>query len=109
VSHRLAATLSVVLLAAACVAGSPQEVTLAELAAQQEAFSGEGVVTEGVLRTDPEPRHYWIEDTELHRVELQPHDGLSSLVGRRLRVTGTFTFDDSVGRTIRVNAFVRAG
>lgn len=78
------------------------EASLEELTVQQESWDGRRVRAGGVLRTFDEPLHYWIEDEDLNRVELVPVDGLDELVGRTVRVEGTFSFDDQRGRRIEV-------
>lgn len=100
----LIATVAGVLLLG-CTGGSsqPQAVTLAELVVEQDAFDGSPVVAEGTVQTYDQPRHYWIEDTEQHRVELFPHDLVEDLVGQRVRVTGRFTFRGDRGRGIDVD------
>ena len=55
-----------------CVGGSPQPVSLAELATAQDAYDGSSVIVEGSVQTYDQPHHYWIEDIEQHRVELFP-------------------------------------
>jgi hypothetical protein len=80
----------------------PRVVTLAELVAEQDAYDGSMVMVEGTVRTYDQPRHYWIEDVEQHRVELFPHDLVEDLVGHQIRVTGRFTFVDDRGRGIDV-------
>lgn len=85
--------------------GSPSEprvVTLAELVADQDAYDDSTVIVEGTVRTYDQPRHFWIEDEDQHRVELFPHELVEDLVGHRLRVTGHFTFVDDRGRGIDV-------
>jgi hypothetical protein len=81
----------------------PQVVSLAELVAEQDAHDGSTVIAEGVVQTFDEPRHYWIEDAEQHRVELFPPELVEDLVGLRIRVTGRFTFQDDRGRGIDVD------
>lgn len=99
----LAALLAAALLAAvACGPSGPARVTLAELADRQEEFDGREVIAEGVVRTFDDPKHWWIEDAEVNRVELVGRDGLDELVGSRVRVQGTFTFRDDEGRRIVV-------
>jgi hypothetical protein len=61
------------------------------------------VIAEGTVRSYDEPLHYWIEDAELNRVELEPHDEVEELLGHDIRVTGTFTFDPERGRLITID------
>lgn len=96
------------LLLSGCSARSsgPFDVTLAALTEQQDAWIGRSVRTEGVVRTFDAPRHYWIEDPDLNRVELLPMDLVADLVGSTVRVTGQFTFRDDQGRQIHVEEVV---
>ncbi|MBE0488863.1 MAG: glucose-inhibited division protein B [Halomonas sp.] len=89
------------LLLAGC-GGEPRssEVTLAVLAANAEAHDGSRVVTEGVVRHFEEPLHYWIEDEDLNRVELFPHDAIAPHLGERVRVEGQFAFSREEGRRL---------
>lgn len=91
-------------LLAGCGSGQdePVPVTLAELAAQQERYDGMVVLTEGVVRTFEPPRHYWIEDPGVNRVELVPPEVAAPHVGQVVRVRGRFTFRDDQGRRITV-------
>lgn len=91
------------LVAPACTTdGGVTDASLEELTAQQESWDGRRVRASGVLRRFDEPLHYWIEDRDLNRVELVPVDGLDEMVGRTVRVEGTFSFDDDRGRRIEV-------
>ncbi len=102
-SSRHLAGFALVLALVACGSpGVPTDVELRVLASEQEAWDGRLVHVEGTLRTFEEPRHYWVEDAELHRVELVPDDGLGLLVGRRVIVEGRFTFADDEGRRITI-------
>ena len=60
------------------------------------------VATQGILRTHASPRHYWIEDDALNRVELIHADDLGSRVGKRLAVRGKFRYAADQGRRIEV-------
>ena len=82
--------------------GGTVDASLAELVAEQERYHGSTVRTEGVLRTYPEPLHYWIEDADLNRVELVPPEAVARHVGARIRVEGAFTFRADEGRRIAV-------
>lgn len=95
------AVLAVVLLA--CGASGPTAVSLAELVADQERLDGQLVVSEGTVHTYDDPRHYWIEDDEVNRVELVPHEVVGELVGARVRVTGRYHYRDDRGRLIEVD------
>lgn len=93
------------LVALGCAGGAsePRAVSLAELVREQDAHDGATVIAEGTVQTYDEPRHYWIEDAEQHRVELFPHELVEDLVGHRVRVTGRFTFVDDRGRGIDID------
>lgn len=93
----------VALLAAAC-SGGVAEVTLADLTTGQESYDGRLVRTEGIVRAFDDPRHFWIEDTDLNRVEVQPPGSVEPHLGERVRVEGRFTFRDDEGRRIAVEA-----
>jgi hypothetical protein len=82
--------------------GEPTTVELVELVEEQEGFDGRHVVARGVVRTYDDPRHYWIEDADQHRVELVPEELVSPHVGDEIEVTGRFTFRDDEGRRIAI-------
>jgi hypothetical protein len=84
----------------------PQEVTLAELVAEQEAWDGREVVTTGTVRTFDDPPHGWVEDEAGNRVELVPGDVFVEVVGREVVVEGRFTFREGEGRRIDVERLV---
>jgi hypothetical protein len=102
-SRVIVTVVSVVLLG--CAAGEPQPevVSLADLVAEQDAYDGATVIAEGTVQSYDDPRHYWVEDIEQHRVELFPHGAVEDLVGQRIRVTGRFTFRDDRGRGIDID------
>ena len=87
---------------AACAQTAPVAVDLAVLADQQEAWHGRLVEVSGVVETYPDPRHYWVEDEAVNRVELWPPEGWSDLVGQTVTVRGRFTFVEGEGRRIHV-------
>ncbi len=72
------------------------------LVAQQANFEGRQVRTRGVVRTHPEPRHYWLEDAALNRVGLAPAAAVSDYVGEEVEVVGRFSFARDRGRRIDV-------
>ncbi len=102
----VAATL---MLALACDVGpsTPTEVSLAQLASDEEAYSGEVVQVVGTVRVfgeeDPSARHYVIEDDRQHRVALLSGQTAASFVGQRVKVVGRFDLSDTSGRLIRVD------
>lgn len=81
---------------------SPREVTLAVLAANSSAHDGHRVATQGRVQTFETPRHYWIEDIDLNRVEITPHALIAPYVGKRIRVVGDFTYSREDGRMLRL-------
>lgn len=91
-------------LLAGCAGGPdvPNPVTLAELVVEQDRYDGQLVETEGTVRTYDRPRHYWIEDEAVNRVELVPAETAADHVGARVRVRGRFSFRDDEGRRITV-------
>jgi hypothetical protein len=92
------------LLLTGCAGGpdAPRPVALADLVVEQDRYDGQLVVTEGTVRTYDRPRHYWIEDDAVNRVELVPPEAAADHVGARVRVRGSFTFRDDEGRRITV-------
>lgn len=54
------------------------------------------------MRTFDDPRHFWIEDADLNRVELWPSGSVEPRLGERIQVEGRFTFRDGEGRRITV-------
>lgn len=77
--------------------------TLSELVEEHDRYEGEVVVAEGVVHTYDQPRHYWIEDAQVNRVEVVPAERIEDHVGDTVRVTGRFTFRDDEGRRISVD------
>lgn len=88
---------------AAC-GGSDSQLSLATLADYQQGYDGRDVVTEGVVRTFDDPRHYWIEDEDLNRVAIEPDSSVADRVGERVRVQGRFTASADAGRLIQAEA-----
>ncbi len=83
---------------------SDAEVSLANLADYQQGYDGRDVVTEGVVRTFDDPRHYWIEDDDLNRVAIEPDRSVADHVGERVRVQGRFSASPEAGRLIEAQA-----
>ncbi|MEP4889948.1 MAG: hypothetical protein ABJV04_07970 [Aliiglaciecola sp.] len=46
--------------------------------------------------------HYWIEDNELNRVALFPHEGAALYFGESVVVEGHFSVSSSQGRRLRL-------
>ena len=82
--------------------GEATPVSLQVLAAHQDDFDGREVRTCGTLRSHPSPRHYWIEDAALHRVELVPAELVEDYGEQEIEVSGRFSFAAGQGRRIQV-------
>lgn len=91
-----------------CRSRSAATVSLAQLAAKQDAYAGRLVDTIGTVRSflDASSRYYVIEDAHQNRVELLPGRLVSRYVGRRVEVTGKFEFDERSGRFIAIEEIV---
>ncbi|RCV87371.1 glucose-inhibited division protein B [Billgrantia montanilacus] len=87
-------------LAACSGEDSVAEVTLAVLASNPASHDGATVATEGVVRHFEEPLHYWIEDQDLNRVEIFPHEEIAPHLGERVRVVGHFEYSAMEGRRL---------
>ncbi|MGM0638673.1 MAG: hypothetical protein ACQET4_10370, partial [Pseudomonadota bacterium] len=74
------------------------------LAGNAEAHDGSRVATEGVVRHFDDPLHYWIEDEDLNRVELFPHETIAPHLGERVRVEGQFAFSPEAGRRLTLDS-----
>ncbi len=87
----------------ACARG-PADVSLADLAADQETYDGRVVVTEGTVRhiTEGTRPHHVLEDEAQNRVLLVPDDLAARHRGERIEVRGQFRFDPERGRTLQV-------
>lgn len=83
------------------------EVPLPVLANEPAAHDGRRVATQGVVRRFEEPLHYWIEDEDLHRVEIFPHDEIAPHLGQEVRVEGRFAFSPSEGRRLTLDRVTR--
>lgn len=107
---RSAARLALVLLAAAVVAacsgedGEPVELRLADLVRFADGYDGDRIATTGVVRSHPEPEHFWIEDDALNRVEVRPASAVSALLGESVRVVGRFRYSPEQGRSIEADS-----
>ena len=95
--------LACLLVISACEQGAEvREVTLSNLVEGSEHFIERPVRTQGVVRSFPEPLHYWIEDDALNRVGLTPETLVEGLEGSQVRVTGIYRFQQGQGRLIEV-------
>jgi hypothetical protein len=86
----------------ACGGGNDRvsEAPLAVLASNPEAHDGTRVATDGVVRHFEEPLHYWIEDEDLNRVEIFPHEAIAPHLGDPVRVVGHFEYSPEQGRRL---------
>lgn len=84
--------------------GTPVEVSVAQLAAEQSAYAGKDVRTRGVVRmfADPEGDYYVVEDSLENRVELMPASSATSYADQQVTVIGRFDVDPNVGRVIKI-------
>ncbi|MFO7910298.1 glucose-inhibited division protein B [Vreelandella aquamarina] len=102
----LATWLAIVLSLAGCGsdADQPRETTLAVLVANSSAHDQQNVVTSGRVRSFDEPLHYWIEDIDLNRVEIKPHELIAPHQGKNVEVEGHFSFSRETGRLLQVES-----
>lgn len=94
----LAAMLTIV----ACDSDGVSDVTLAELAANPQAYVGRNVRTRGTVRGFDDPRHYWLEDADINRVGLMPPEQIAPHLGREASIVGRFTYARDRGRRIAI-------
>lgn len=101
--------LAVALAVIAC-GNDTNQVTLAELAQDQERFRGESIATCGLVRNFEERgnSYYVLEDEADNRVGVTPGSEVAAFVGRRLCVIGTFDVEPEFGRVIQVESVERA-
>ena len=108
VAGRLAAGLFAVLTLAGCSdEESVAEVPLPVLATRPAAHDDSHVATRGVVRRFEAPLHYWIEDEDLHRVEIFPHERIAPYLGEAVRVEGHFRFSPEEGRRLTLERIER--
>jgi hypothetical protein len=107
--HRLltVAVVASFFLGSACAAAdsAPMRLSLAQLAADQTAYGGRHIQTQGTVRQFQDPNgtvYYVIEDSRANRVELTPASTGSAYVGQQVVVVGIFHVDDQRGRSIAV-------
>jgi len=89
-------------LAAGCGSrdAEPVQLQLPDLVRFANRYDGDLVATTGVVHMFPDPKHYWIEDDDVNRVEIHPQSAVSDLVGQHVRVVGRFHYDPQKGRRI---------
>lgn len=85
-------------------AEAPQAAPLRMLVAQPGDYQDELVTTAGTVRHFQEPLHYWIEDDDLNRVALEPMENVEPYLGKRVRVTGVFHYQENAGRRIQLES-----
>ena len=81
-----------------------REVTLPVLVNQAEQLDGSRVATQGVVRHFEDPLHYWIEDEDLNRVEIFPHERIAPHLGETVRVVGVFEYSSAEGRRVTLES-----
>lgn len=82
----------------------PTELCLADLVRFAEGYNGERIATTGSVRSHSDPEHYWIEDTQLNRVEVRPQYAVSSLAGESVRIVGRFRHPLEQGRSMEAES-----
>lgn len=101
----LPVSLGVVIGLAGCdYSDAPQAAPLRMLAEQPDNYQGELVTTAGTVRHFQDPLHYWIEDDDLNRVALKPMEKVKPHLGKRVRVTGVFHYQENAGREIELES-----
>jgi hypothetical protein len=88
-----------------------RNVSLEELATEQEQLAGETVRTSGIVRrfTDPDGAPYYVlEDAADNRVLLSPPDAVARYEGQALAVVGTFEVSATLGRLLHVQSLAAA-
>lgn len=95
-----------VFLIAACSGGTPVEVPLAHLVAEQETYDGQALTTEGTVvavRDFATADDYFVlQDAAENRVRLVPDEAAAPHDGDTVAVTGSFRFDEQSGRHLTV-------
>lgn len=82
-------------------------VTLAVLTTSPTDYDDSRVITSGVVRCFEEPLHYWIEDDDLNRVEIFPHEKIAPYLGEVVLVEGHFRFSTAEGRRLTLTDIKR--
>lgn len=96
-------------LSSAC-GGDPVQVPLAELAENQEEYSGKTVVTSGRIKRfeDPSGPYYVLQDQEHNRVALTPKRRAAAFEGDSVTVSGIFVVKEALGRVIEIQTIERS-
>lgn len=115
-ARRRMAVVTLMLVAAlggsACTTG-PAEVSLQVLAAEQEAFDGKVVATEGLVVPIEDrpgsPPYYVLEDNAGNRTRLHPDSVAQEHVNASVAVTGEFRFTEEAGRELHIDTITASG
>lgn len=108
IAGRSAATLLAGLLLMGCGGEAPAtEIPLQVLVNNPAAHDDSRVATQGVVRHFEDPLHYWIEDEDLNRVEIFPHEQIAPHLGEAVRVKGHFRFSTREGRRLTLESVER--
>ncbi|MCE8019951.1 glucose-inhibited division protein B [Halomonas sp. MCCC 1A11036] len=81
-----------------------RQASLAVLVNQAEQLDGSRVATQGWERHFEDPLHYWIEDEDLNRVEIFPHERIAPHLGETVRVVGVFEYSSTKGRRMTLES-----
>ncbi len=111
-NRRRTAGLAAMLLAGLLLLGCGGEAQVAEvplpvLVNNPEAHDDSRVVTWGQVRRFEDPLHYWVEDEDLNRVEIFPHERIAPHLGEVVRVEGHFRFSPREGRRLTLGRVER--
>lgn len=97
------AAILIAALSAGCGGGGTKQVSLAQLAENQEVYDAEQVSTSGVIREERGgygDSTFLLSDGRGDLVELEPAGKAAPYVGRRVAVSGRFELDPHLGRVI---------
>jgi hypothetical protein len=100
--------LAIVLTVIAC-GDDRTQVTLVDLAEEQEQFRGDSVAVCGLVRKfdERDNDYYVLEDEVDNRVGVTPRSAVAGFVGRGVCVVGIFDVDSEFGRVIQVDSVER--
>ncbi len=83
------------------------QVTLSMLTQNAARFDDREILTQGVVNRFEDPLHYWIEDSNLNRVEILPHKKAAAYLGQAVVVKGHFRFSATEGRLLTLTEIKR--
>ncbi|WP_242597233.1 hypothetical protein [Billgrantia sulfidoxydans] len=110
IRQRLMAGLALLALAACSDStAKAREVSLPVLVDQAGQLDGSRLATQGKVRHFEDPLHYWIEDEDLNRVEIFPHERIAPHLGETVRVIGVFEYSPSRGRRLTLESVEPVG